>query len=148
MIDRFSGEAGRANLMEALLRQEIVANDNAVAEKLARAGQLVEFKVNETIVEQNGNDTEVYFILSGEANVFVNLRPVATRTAGQVVGEMVATNPSAQLLVATSRNVRILPPGGSLGFRSLINTVSGESVVVTNNHSNKSAIKHVRREIL
>src|SRR4051812_40050324 len=95
MIDRFSGDAGRPNLMEALMRQEIVANEAAVAEKLARVGQLVEFKPNETIVEQRGNDTDVYFLLSGEANVFVNLRHVATRTAGAVVGEMVATNPTA-----------------------------------------------------
>ena len=96
MIDRFTGESGRPNLIDALMQQEIVAHDKGFAERLAGKGQGAEFKPGDTIVEQNGTDTDVFFILNGEATVFVNHREVATRGPGKVVGEMVAVNPAAR----------------------------------------------------
>lgn len=96
MIERFEGDAGRGNLIDALMQQEIVANDLQFAERLALKGAIVEYKVGDTLMEQRGTDTDVYFILNGEANVFVNNRAVAVRGAGRVVGEMVGINPTAR----------------------------------------------------
>ena len=96
MIARFDGEKGRKNLIDALMQQEVVANDRAFAERLASSGAIIEFAAGDTIMEQRGDDNDVYFILNGEADVFVNNRQVAIRKSGNVVGEMVAINPSAR----------------------------------------------------
>lgn len=96
MIERFTGDKGKANLIDALLQQKVVANDRAVAEKLADTGDLVQFKVDETLIEQDGEDDTVFFIINGKANVFVNHQHVATRESGTVVGEMVAVDPTAR----------------------------------------------------
>jgi CRP/FNR family transcriptional regulator, cyclic AMP receptor protein len=96
MLERFTGDKGKANLIDALLQQKVVANDRAVAEKLAETGELVEIKVDETLMEQDGDDDTVFFIINGKANVFVNHQHVAIREGGTVVGEMVAVDPTAR----------------------------------------------------
>ena len=96
MLMRFSGEGGRTNLVDALMQQEVVAHDKALAEQFAGRGQAVEFDAGDTIIEQRGTNTNVYFILAGEAGVFVNNREVAIRGPGKVVGEMVAVNSAAR----------------------------------------------------
>jgi CRP/FNR family cyclic AMP-dependent transcriptional regulator len=96
VIERFQGVSGKANLIDALKQQEIVGNDDGFAERLAAKGSLVEFTLGDTIIEQRAGDNDVYFIVNGEAEVFVNNRSVAVRGAGKVVGEMVAINPTAR----------------------------------------------------
>ncbi len=96
MLARFSGTAGRGALVEALMQQRIVQNERSIAEKLADAGALVEFSPGDTLVVQRGSDTDVFFIISGETNVFINNREVATRSAREVIGEMVAVDLSAR----------------------------------------------------
>jgi predicted nucleotide-binding protein len=96
MIERFSNDAGKSNLLEALRQQRIVAGNQAVTERLAAVGQLVPFEPGETIIKQNAEDTDVYFLIAGEAGVFVNHREVGVRGHGEVIGEMVAVNPSAR----------------------------------------------------
>lgn len=96
MKDRFSGATGRSNLIDALLQQRIVQHDRTIAEKLADKGQVVEFTPGATVVAQRATDTDVFFILHGEATVFVNNRELAIRGPREVVGEMVAIDPTAR----------------------------------------------------
>lgn len=81
--------------MESLKKQEIVEHNAEFAARLAQTGELVVFEPNDEIVTQGGSDNEVYLLLSGEANVFVNERFVASRLAGTSIGEMAAIDPSA-----------------------------------------------------
>lgn len=96
MLDRFSGTKGIPTLIDALLQQQVVAGDHTVAQKLAEVGKLVEFQIGDTIVEQDSDDDDVFFIINGRANVLVNTQCVATREGGTVVGEMVVIDPSAR----------------------------------------------------
>lgn len=95
MKSRFEGTDGWRLLVETLKKQEIVEHDEAFAAFLAEGGELEEFKPNAEIVTQGNSDNEVYFLISGEANVFVNERFVAARSEGSCIGEMAAIDPAA-----------------------------------------------------
>jgi CRP/FNR family cyclic AMP-dependent transcriptional regulator len=96
MIGRFTGDTGKKNLIDALIQQKILAGDRAVAERIASNGEVVQFNDGETIVEQDGCDDVVFFIINGKSEVFVNHQHVATREGGTVVGEMAAIDPAAR----------------------------------------------------
>lgn len=95
MKERFEGEAGRALLIEALTRQDAVEHDRALATLLADRGELLEFAPGCDIVRQGDCDNSVYFLLSGESDVFVNGRSVGARSDGTCVGEMAAIDSAA-----------------------------------------------------
>lgn len=90
MIERFRGQGGREKLVDAITQQRIVNGDRALAERLASLGELVSFATGKTICQQGGADDDVYFLVHGKVEVFVNHQHVATREGGTVVGEMVA----------------------------------------------------------
>ena len=92
MKERFEGESGAANLEDSLLRQKFVQGDPGLAERLRRSGKVVEFANDEPFIHQGATDTDVYLLLAGKAQVFVNRRLVGVRTAGEAIGEMVAVN--------------------------------------------------------
>jgi CRP/FNR family cyclic AMP-dependent transcriptional regulator len=96
MMSRFSGDAGKQNLIEALGQQGIVGGDRALAERLASVGTLVQFDAGATICEQDDSGNDVFFLINGSVNVFVNHQIVATRNRGTIVGEMAAVDPAAR----------------------------------------------------
>ena len=96
MKERFEGESGRKLLIEVLLKQDVVEHIGAFAELLADNGEVVEFPPNTDIVVQDDTDNSVFFLLAGEANVFVNDRFVGPRADGTCIGEMAAIDPSAR----------------------------------------------------
>jgi CRP/FNR family transcriptional regulator, cyclic AMP receptor protein len=95
MKQRFEGDQGQRLLVEALRKQDIVEQDVGLATELAANGELVAFEPSTEIVIQHDADNSVYFLLSGEANVFVNDRFVGARTEGTCIGEMAALDPAA-----------------------------------------------------
>jgi CRP/FNR family cyclic AMP-dependent transcriptional regulator len=94
MIERFEGETGRPNLIEALCNQKIVAGNPELAERIADVGALVEISEGTTIITQGGEDTDVYLVISGAFDILVNGRKVARRFANDHVGEMAAIQPT------------------------------------------------------
>lgn len=74
-------------------------------------GELTEFIDGETVTEQGECDTCAYFLITGHANVFINNRDVGTRTAGELIGEMVTVD------VAQPRSATIKASGGLLALR-------------------------------
>jgi CRP/FNR family transcriptional regulator, cyclic AMP receptor protein len=95
MIERFTGPAGAMALKDALLQQRLVQHDDAVADRLVTAGELVEHQPGGVLIEQGHADDVIFFILAGEVEVEVNGRPVATRKTHDTVGEMSAADPTA-----------------------------------------------------
>lgn len=83
-----------SDLLAALLRQQVIANDRAIADDVAQVGELLEFEPGQRLIEQGGVDREIYFLLAGEARVIVNGVRMHTRGAGVTVGEMSALNSS------------------------------------------------------
>lgn len=95
LITRFEGERGKPRLIEVLKRQTIVQGDEEVAIAMADKAELLEFDADDTLIHQDATDNEIFFILAGAVAIKVNGRNVATRKAGQHVGEMVMIDPSA-----------------------------------------------------
>lgn len=94
LIERFRGAAGRNNLIDALLQQQIVGGDRELAEELADRAEVVEVAEAHVIISQGGEDDDLYLILAGNFRVVVNGRDVASRGRGDHVGEMVLVEPS------------------------------------------------------
>jgi CRP-like cAMP-binding protein len=94
MMDRFTGEAGRRILLEALRDQKLVAGNAELAELIAAGGELVGVKAGDAIIQQGADDNDVFFIVAGGFNIVVNNRVVAGRFPGDHVGEMVAIQPT------------------------------------------------------
>src|SRR6185437_13160709 len=94
MIERFEGQSGRANLLEALRNQKIVAGNFDLAERIADTGVLVEINQGTTIINQGAEDTDVYMVIAGAFEIVVNGRKVARRFANDHVGEMAAIQPT------------------------------------------------------
>jgi CRP/FNR family transcriptional regulator, cyclic AMP receptor protein len=93
MKERFEG-ANRPQLLAALSRQEFANGDANIAEALCAHGELVELQASEKFIEQGGSDNEVYFLITGTTSILVNGAQVASRKAGQHVGEMAAIESS------------------------------------------------------
>lgn len=74
--------------MEALTAQTLIGGDRSLAKRFIKAGFLEEFPLGTKLFEQGQPDNDLYLILSGEVQIAVNGRVVASRAAGTHVGEM------------------------------------------------------------
>jgi CRP/FNR family transcriptional regulator, cyclic AMP receptor protein len=64
MKNRFEGEAGHRVLIDSLRSQKIVGGNQALAEEIAVAGELIEVTRDTAIIEQGADDNDVYLILT------------------------------------------------------------------------------------
>ena len=94
MIKRFEGESGRRTLVDTLKDQKIVAGNTALAEQIADVAERIEVKQGATIIEQGGEDNDVYLIVAGAFDIVVNGHRVARRIPNDHVGEMAAIQPT------------------------------------------------------
>ncbi|MEA2759321.1 MAG: hypothetical protein QOH65_1934 [Methylobacteriaceae bacterium] len=93
MIERFSGTRGRLLLIQELQRQKLTVGISGIAEALADAGELASVSKGGVLIEQTGDDADVYFIVVGSFDVVVNGKRIARRHAGDHIGEMAAVSP-------------------------------------------------------
>jgi CRP/FNR family transcriptional regulator, cyclic AMP receptor protein len=91
---RFEGENGRRTLAEVLRDQKIIAGIDSLASKIADTAELIEVQLGTAIIEQGGDDNDVYLIVTGAFDVLVKGRRVARRLANDHVGEMAAIQPT------------------------------------------------------
>jgi CRP-like cAMP-binding protein len=106
LIKRFVGAAGRKRFVEVLQEQEIVAGNKQLARRLAAVTTRRELPANHEFLTQGNSDNELYFILCGSVAVKVNGREVATRGAGEHLGEMALLDTTAR----RSATARTLEP--------------------------------------
>lgn len=99
MKERFEGD-GRPHLIDSLKRQEFINGNQQMAEAVVQRGELIEFAKGDRIIVEGGEDNEVFLLLAGSVAIVVKSNEVATRKAGQHVGEMAAIEP-AQKRAAT-----------------------------------------------
>ena len=82
-------------LIEALLPQKLVQYDREMASLIAELGELVQFGSGDTIIEQNGSERDVFFLIMGKVSLAVKGSQFPyTREANISVGEMSALNPT------------------------------------------------------
>jgi CRP/FNR family transcriptional regulator, cyclic AMP receptor protein len=103
MKERFEG-ANQPQLVASLARQEFANGKTEIAEALSSRGELLEFQAGENIVVQNASDNDVYFLITGAVSIIVNGAQIASRKAGQHVGEMAAI----ELSLPRSATVHVL----------------------------------------
>lgn len=96
MITRFQGEEGKRRLEVALEEHVLINGDQELAKAIAGKAELRQFAPGEDIIQQDGHDSDLFFIIAGAANVLVNGRIVAKRSAGHHVGEMALIDPTAK----------------------------------------------------
>lgn len=108
MIDRFKGDAGRGNLMDAVMQQAIAGGNRDLAEEFANRLELVEVAEGETLITQGAEDNDLFFIVAGTFSIVVNGRDVAVRGRGEHVGEMALIEPTQRRsasVVATQASI-------------------------------------------
>jgi|688.fasta_scaffold220089_2 CRP/FNR family cyclic AMP-dependent transcriptional regulator len=88
MIERFQGVEGKRRLRDALLNQVLVKGEPSIADHLIEVATLSEVPTEEVLISQDGEDTDLFFILSGKVRIEANGRLVAVRHSGTHVGEM------------------------------------------------------------
>jgi len=88
MKERFESDAGRPLLLAELANQTIVHGSEPLASELLQVSELRELAMNEVLISQDGEENDIYFIISGSVNVEANGRLVAVRQARMHVGEM------------------------------------------------------------
>jgi CRP/FNR family transcriptional regulator, cyclic AMP receptor protein len=93
MKERFEGR-NHPQLIAGLRRQEFASGDEKIAEELAAAGTLIDVKQGENLIVQDGTDNDIYLLVAGAVAIMVNGAQIATRKAGQHVGEMAAIEAS------------------------------------------------------
>jgi len=91
LIERFSDPA---TLLEALLSQRLIRGKEILAHDLSKRVELRAVKAGDVLIQQGGDDNDLYFILAGRYDIVVNGRKIATRGPGEHVGEMAAILPS------------------------------------------------------
>jgi CRP/FNR family transcriptional regulator, cyclic AMP receptor protein len=96
LIPRFTGAAGRVNLLTAICTQKVVGGDTALARRLSAAGELHDYAASKPIMHQGDADNDLYLILSGSVSTVINQREIAVRHAGTHVGEMALLDPTAR----------------------------------------------------
>jgi CRP/FNR family transcriptional regulator, cyclic AMP receptor protein len=91
MISHFQSPDGQRRLIEALKGNRLVEHDGNLAQRLAEKGELLEIPAGEVIIEQGAYDNDLFFLIAGLVDVFVNGQYMATRAVGESVGEMALT---------------------------------------------------------
>ncbi|MEQ9095593.1 MAG: nucleotide-binding protein [Phycisphaerales bacterium] len=95
IAERFEGPDGKSTAVRALMEQALIAGNSELAEAVFERGELSRHKKGELLVEQDACDDDAYFILAGCVDILVNGHHVATRRAGEAVGEMAAIDCAA-----------------------------------------------------
>jgi CRP/FNR family cyclic AMP-dependent transcriptional regulator len=90
MKNRFSGDVGRQALIDTLKDQKMVAGNAELAAEIATTGELLEIAAGTAIIQQGGEDSDVFLIVTGSFDIIVNGRMVASRFPNDHVGEMAA----------------------------------------------------------
>jgi predicted nucleotide-binding protein len=94
MLSRFQGKEGMRRLITALMKQDIVENNRALAAQIARLGVLECVQAETNFIVQDAKDNDIFFIVSGQADIFVNDKRLRSRKDGECVGEMAAIDPA------------------------------------------------------
>ena len=96
MLERFEGIEGRRRLEEALAAHNLLGGVDDLVKAVVSEGELLSFSEGDDLVEDQGTDNQIYFIIVGEVSILVNSREVARRQAGMHVGEMAMIDPTAR----------------------------------------------------
>jgi CRP/FNR family cyclic AMP-dependent transcriptional regulator len=93
---KFHGPGSKQRIINALAEQTIIGGNVELAAKLFKKIGIKQYPAGKTLMKQGGEDTHLSLILVGQVDIVVNGRLVATRKAGEHVGEMSALDTLAR----------------------------------------------------
>ncbi len=96
MKSRFEGEEGLRRRFDLLMDQRAVAHDEPLVRQILKVAEIRQHEVGELLMRQGDGGNELCFLLMGSVDVLVNEQRVATRSAGEHIGEMAAIDPKAK----------------------------------------------------
>jgi len=96
LICRFDGSRGKQRLLDCVCMQAIIAGNKKLAQTFIKKGKLLNYRKGIKIILQGASDNDIYLIISGSATISVNGRNVASRTAGNHIGEQTLLDPTAR----------------------------------------------------
>jgi predicted nucleotide-binding protein len=100
LLERFKGQEGRRRLVEVLRNQELVLQNGALAEELAKHAKLEGFeKQQEVYLAGQPGSNKLYFVISGAFDLIIGDTCVKVLKPGQAVGEFPILNPSLNYTV-------------------------------------------------
>ncbi|WP_310291241.1 TIR domain-containing protein [Rhizobium sp. BE258] len=108
MLERFQGDIGKDLRIESFSAQTMVGGDVKLAEALAEIAEILEVDAGATLIEQNGEDDDIFFIFSGALSIHINGRRLGARGRGEHVGEMAAIEPTQRrsaTVIAEDRSI-------------------------------------------
>ena len=91
---RFDGADGLRRMADVIARSTIGGGDDALAKEIAEAGTILPLNAGDTIIRSGGDDSDLFFILSGKVGIDVKGVRVSHRGPGDHVGEISAADPS------------------------------------------------------
>jgi CRP/FNR family cyclic AMP-dependent transcriptional regulator len=94
LVDRFVGPEGERVLRCALAAAKIIQGKPDLVEAFVAAGAVVACPAGTVLIEQGGDDSDVYLLIAGTCDIVVNGRLIAHRGPGDHVGEMAAIEPT------------------------------------------------------
>jgi CRP-like cAMP-binding protein len=92
LLKRFQGSQRRSRLIDALISQPLIG-DKELAVAVKRRLTLEEVPAGTNLILQGASDTDLFLILSGAFSVAIDGRVVASKKAGEHVGEMAVVDP-------------------------------------------------------
>jgi CRP/FNR family transcriptional regulator, cyclic AMP receptor protein len=92
---RFEGPNGQRLLQTVLRDQSILENNDDVVKAAASKVSIMTYEKGQAIITQGDTDSDMFLILAGSVVVVKDGREVEHRSAGTVVGELVAIDPSS-----------------------------------------------------
>lgn len=78
------------------MRQRAVEHHEPLARLIAETAEIREHAAGEELIRQDDGGNEVAFLLMGSVDIFVKKQRVASRSAGEHIGEMTAIDPKAK----------------------------------------------------
>ena len=148
---QFQGSDGRRHLIRALTLQPLV-RDEDLAAVIAQHARLETIPAGASLIEQGALDTDLFLILEGAVSISVDGRILASRTAGQHVGEMAVVDPltpRSASVTATADSVvaRIAEPDFSAladRYPRLWRRIALELASLLRNGNEVEHVEHVR----
>lgn len=95
ITSRFEGDRGRI-LLKDVIQQSNLFHSISEIDKIIRNSELIVIEQGKSIIEQNGEDNDIFLIISGKFDVVINGRIVANRLPVAHVGEMSLIDPTAK----------------------------------------------------
>lgn len=94
LVERFVGSGGERALRDALSSAKLIQGKLDLVEAFVTAGMVISCSAGTVLIEQGGDDNDVYLLIAGVCDIVVNGRLIAHRGPGDHVGEMAAIEPA------------------------------------------------------